>query len=120
MSKIIVRRLDENWDPVYGTGRNAYIADLDALTQIVQTKLRLWKGEWWEDRNEGLPMMQQILGKMGTTQMIADRLIQKRIMEVPYVIRISDFYSTFNRETRGYECEATIETEFGTVLVSST
>jgi len=119
MSKIRVRRLDENWDPVYGSGTDDYIFDQEAVMQIIQSRLRLWRSEWWENLNEGLPMFQRILGKLGTSKAIVDRLIQNRILESPYVISITKFVSDFNGDSRRYECETTVNTEFGTVIVTN-
>ena len=81
MSTIRVRKLDSNYDPVYGNGQDDYIFDIYAVAQILQSRLRLWLGEWWEDLKEGTPMTQKILGKMGTSKAIADYVIQKRILE---------------------------------------
>lgn len=119
MSTIRVRRLDENWDPVFGNGQNDYIFDGDAVIQIIESRLRLWKAEWWEDLGEGLPMWQQILGVKGSSKAVVDQLIQRRIAETPYVKSIASFVSVFNSETREYQCQATVNTEFGTLLVTN-
>lgn len=117
MSIIRVRKLDENWDPVYGNGQNDYLFDGNAVVQIIEQRLRLWLGEWWENLDEGLPMWQKILGVKGTSKAIVDRLIQKRISGTKYVTGIESFESVFDIETRSYECLAKVYTEFGTVIV---
>jgi len=117
MSTIRVRKLDENWDPVYGNGQNDYLLDGNAVVQIIESRLRLFLGEWWENLNEGLPMWQKILGVKGTSKLIVDRLIQKRISGTIHVTGIESFESTFDIETRSYECLAKVYTEFGTVVV---
>jgi hypothetical protein len=119
MSTIRVRRLDENWDPAYGSGKDDYIYDLDAVMQIIQSRLRLWLAEWWEDLNEGLPMWQKILGVLGTNKAVADRLIQARIASSPYVISVTSFVSTFDVSTRAYQCVAVVDTQWGPVTVTN-
>lgn len=119
MSIIRVRRLDENWDPVYGNGQNDYLTDGNAVVQIIESRLRLWLGEWWENLDEGLPMFQKILGVKGSSKAIVDGLIQKRILGTEYVIGITSFESEFNVETREYQCLAKVNTQFGTIVVSS-
>lgn len=119
MSTIRVRRLDNNWDPVYGNGQNDYLFDGDAVVQIIQSRLRLWLGEWWENLDEGLPMFQRILGVKGASKSVVDSLIQKRISGTKYVTGIQSFESEFNVETREYQCLAKVYTAFGTVLVST-
>lgn len=119
MSTIRVRKLDENWDVTYGNGQNDYLVDGDAVVQIIESRLRLWLAEWWEDRNEGLPMFQKILGVKGSSKAIVDSLIQKRISGTKYVTGIKSFESSFNVETREYQCLASVYTQFGTILVTT-
>jgi len=119
MSKIRVRRLDGNWEQVYGNGASDFITDIDAVMQIVQTRLRLWQGEWWEYQKEGLPMLQKILGKKGTVKSVADRLIKKRMIESPFVTKIVSFISSYNPNNREYTCLAVLQTEFGIITVTN-
>ena len=120
MSTIRVRRLDANWDPTYGDGQNDYIFDLDAVVQIVRSRLGLWLAEWWENLDEGLPMFQKILGKQAKNKIVIDREIQKRIAETNYVTSIDDFESEYDSSIREYSCSVSITTAFGsTSLVLS-
>lgn len=117
MSTIRVRRLDDSWDPAWGSGLNDYLEDIDAVAQIIRSRLLLFKGEWWEDLNLGIPMWQSILGTMGSNKPVVDRLIAKTVKETPYVTSIQSFVSTLvNRE---YNCSITVNTEFGTVTVTN-
>lgn len=122
MSTIRVRRLDENWDPVYGNGKGDYLLDGDAVAQIIQTRLRLWLEEWWENQDLGLPMMQKILGQRISEKLKIDRLISKEILRDPDIgiTGIESFVSEFNSSTREYECTVYVNTIYGTVLVSNT
>jgi len=120
LSTIRVRRLDANWDPTYGDGQNDYIFDLDAVVQIVRSRLGLWLAEWWENLDEGLPMFQKILGKQAKNKIVIDREIQKRIAETNYVTSIDDFESEYDSSIREYSCSVSITTAFGsTSLVLS-
>jgi hypothetical protein len=120
MSTIRVRKLDENWDPVYGDGQNDYVFDLDAVIQIIQTRLKLWLAEWWEDLNEGLPMIEKILGK--TDKALIDRLIQKRVQTTlpGIILKIKSYSSSFDSSTRAYSCTMHVDTIFGTIAVTNT
>ena len=119
MSTIRVRRLDENWDPVYGNGEDDYIFDVDAVMQIIKSRLRLWLAEWWENQTEGLPMFQQILGKLGTKKAVIDKLIQARIAKTVYVTRVVSFVSSFDPNNRSYECQAIVDTQFGRIVITN-
>jgi len=119
MSTIRVRRLDANWDPCYGNGQKDYVFDIDAVVQIIQSRLRLWLAEWWEDQEEGLPMFQKILGRVRTDKTLSDQLIQQRIAETIYVTGIQSFSSSFDASIRAYTCQAVVNTQFGTVVVTN-
>jgi len=105
--------LDGNWDSVYGSGVDDFLFDQDAVAQIVQSRLRLWKGEWWENLKEGLPMFQKILGTPGTNRLIIDRLIQDRVEKTPYVTGIVYYESAIDPDSREFNCTMTINTQFG-------
>ena len=118
MSTIRVRRLDANWDPTYGDGQNDYIFDLDAVVQIVRSRLGLWLAEWWENLDEGLPMFQKILGKQAKNKIVIDREIQKRIAETDYVTSIDDFESEYDSSIREYSCSVSFATIFGSTSLT--
>ena len=120
MSTIRVRRLDENNEPCFGQGKADYIEDYDAIVQIIKTRLFLFKGEWWEDTNEGLPMWQSILGiGKGNSKSVVDDLIQQRIIKTPYVTGIETMTSAYDASTRSYSFTAVINTQFGPVGISN-
>lgn len=119
MSTIRVRRLDNNWDPVFGNGQNNYLTDVNAVMQIIKSRLQLWLAEWWEDQADGLSMIQKILGSTRKDKTLIDRLIQKRIMGTKYVTGIASFQSSFSSATRGYSCTVTVYTQFGAITVTN-
>ena len=121
MSTIRVRRLDINHDPVHGQGQADFLTDKDAVAQIIQTTLLFFKGEWWEDRNAGMPMTQSILGvnMSDRKKRAADNIIQQAIMSVPYVDGIASMTSAFNSQARSYSFTASVNTQFGIIQVSA-
>ena len=119
MSTIRVRRLDTNMEPVFGGSQKDYITDINAVMQIIRTRLGLWLAEWWEDQKDGLPMIQQILGKTRKDKTLADRLIQKRVLGTPYVTGLASFQSSFDSSTRAYSCSMIVYTSFGTVVITN-
>ena len=111
MSIVTYRRLDSNYEPVFGQGQNDFTSDLAAVAQAIQTRLNLWLGEWWEDLNDGLPMLQGILGKMGAGQSgEIPLLIQERILGTPYVTEIINVKTLYNKSTRqfSFSCGAVV------------
>jgi hypothetical protein len=115
---ITVRSLGANNDPLYGNGANDFLTDIDAVAQIILTKLRFFQGEWWENSLAGVPMFQSILGQANgrNTSAIA-AILQNVILSVPYVTSISALSCTYNNRVLSFSC--TVLTAFGTIQVSN-
>jgi|SRR5215469_6083614 len=121
MATIIYRRLDQNYEPMYGQGKGNFLTDIDAVAQAIETRLLLFQGEWWESTLEGLPLWQQILGQPGGTKRLEriTLLIQQRILGTPYVNGITKLASAWNSNTRMIQFYAEVQTRFGLVAVSN-
>jgi hypothetical protein len=112
------RKLDPTTkDYMLGQNQQDFLSGVDAVAQAIYTRLYLLQGEWWEDLEDGLPLMQRILGYRNT-QNAADILIRKRIIETPNVLAMIDFVSEFNNDTRVYTFSCTVETAFGQVALT--
>jgi len=118
MSTIRVRRLDADYEPVFGQGKSDYIEDLDAVVQIIKSRLLLLMGEWWEDTADGLPLWQSILGQRNS-KVVVDNLIQQRILKTQYVTGIESLTSTYDSSSRAYTFTAVVNTQFGQVGISN-
>lgn len=116
------RILDENGDYSFGKGQQNLTYGTYAVTQAIQTRLKLLKGEWWENTELGLPLYQSILGQSGVTEKIyiIDTLIKEQIVGTQDVIGIIDFSSSFDSVTRSYSFSCTVNTRYGiTTLTES-
>lgn len=118
---MIYRRLDANGDYVFGQSGQDFLNAVDAVGQAIKTRLWLLYGEWWEDTTDGLPLWQDIMGGRGsdTNLRIIDGIIKTRILGTLNVTGITKFSSTFNRDTRAYTFQATVDTAFGKVVVTN-
>ena len=121
MATITVRALGANNDPLEGQGRANFISDLDAVAQIIRTRLLLFEGEWWEDVTEGTPWWQKILGfgGAGRNQQTIALLIGRRIAGSPFVISLSNVAFAYDPSTRQFQYQAAVKTAFGTLLVTN-
>ena len=122
MATISVRRLDLNGDVVRGTGQSAFLTDIDAVAQIIGTRLKLLQGEWWESLADGTPVFQQMLGRSASTraQQGVAYILQQRILGTPYVTSISNVGYAFDRPSRAFGYACNVQTAFGTLSVSLT
>jgi hypothetical protein len=110
--------LDSDYDPVFDA--SASLTGTYAVAQAIDTRLKLFLGEWWENRNLGLPVFQVILGQLGSTQGLAAMTlaVQQNIQGSPYVTGTSDVSVTF---TNGrLALTYTAQTQFGTVASTVT
>ena len=112
------RRIDENGDYTFGNGQYDFLVDIEAVPQAIKTKIRLLRGEWWEDLSEGLPFYQEIAGqfiKSEEEKDIVTRLYCNRITDVIQVNSFLSVNSEFDNENRKYSLTADIDTIYGVV-----
>lgn len=111
------RKLDANLDYSFGQRSQNFVTGVEAVAQAVLTRLKLYQGEWWEDLENGLPLMQRILG-FRNTKNAADILIRERISGTTGVLQMISFTSQFNNETRAYTCQAVVSTIYGEISLA--
>jgi hypothetical protein len=120
MAVITYRKLDANGDPMMGRGTANFVSDLDAVAQAISTKLKLFSGEWWENRNEGTPIFDEMLGTTNNSrpQLVA-QLLKQRILATPYVLSVTNLQTSFDPATRAFQFSCQVATQFGTVTLSN-
>lgn len=108
------RKLDLNGDYVFGSGSNCFIANHDAVAQAIMTRLKLWRAEWWENLEEGIPM-RDLLGSRDIE--LAERTIKERVLGTTHVRSILFFELLHNPETRELKVSFIVDTDFGNVNI---
>lgn len=109
------RRLSPTGDYIFGFGNTSFLTDTDAVAQAINTKLKLFQGEFWENTGEGLPFFQQIAGQQISAEEI-NLLIQERILQVPNVTEIISLSGQIDKTSRKYSASITVRTSFGTTV----
>lgn len=109
-----------NGDYNFGKSGQDFLSGTLAVAQAVKTHLLLLKDEWWEDKEDGLPLFENILGLPGTPENLQsiDLLVQGRISTTTDVISIKDFVSSY--ADRSYSVACTVETKYGDATISMT
>lgn len=111
------RALDANRDMTFGQGgQNFLINSPAAVAQAVDTKLRLWMGEWFLDLTEGTPYPSDVLGS--NTAATRDSAIRDRILSTPGVSGIVSFSSEL--VGRAWSVSAVLNTIYGQTPFSGT
>lgn len=113
------RRMDENWDYTFGQGQQCYLEGAEAVAQAIKSRLWLLYHEWWEDREDGLPLWERILGTNGTPANIAavDGIFRDRIEKTKDVIAVLEYNSNF--ENRRYTFACRVNTAYGVIEVTN-
>lgn len=107
------RKLSPSGDYIFGMGATFLVDSPATVAQAVLTRLRLYVGEWFLDKREGLAL-DAILGY--GTQATRDREIQERILGTPGVRSLASYSSSV--EGRAFRVTATIDTIYGTTTIS--
>ena len=81
----------------------------EAVAQNVMTRLQLWRGTWFIDTDEGMPWLQQVLGKRD----VAETVIRSRILGTEGVVSIESFESVFDPDARSLTVQCKINTAYG-------
>lgn len=101
------RKLDANGDMLLGHGRADYwINDRRGVGQVVQTRLSLWRGQWFLNTQDGTPWATQVLGKY--TDNTRDEAILNRIYGTPGVVNVTAYSSVLARQARAWTVHANI------------
>lgn len=105
------RKLDSNYDYVFGNNAQDYLEGADAVAIAIRTKILLFYKEWWEDRGIGIPMFESILGQVSkdNVRLAATNLLTKRVMEVPEVKSVTSVDILFHEGTRNMTVQLTIQ-----------
>lgn len=112
------RALDANGDATFGKGLLSFhIDNLAEIKQRISTKLRLMRGEWFIDTQEGVPW-QVGLGYSAGTRIQAMLLeVKSAILGVDGVTSIIKFESQFDSSTRAHAIIVEVNTIYGTTTV---
>jgi hypothetical protein len=110
--------LDAQNDPVFADGTS--LTGVPAVAQAMLTRLKLWRGEWWENLLLGLPVMQSMVGQLGSprTQSAIQQYVTDDLATLaPYVTAVSSVTPSFTGGKFGLAVNA--DTAFGPAAVDT-
>lgn len=114
----VIETIESLWEPQYGNGQANFITDAAAVAQIIKQRLQLLLGEWWEARDLGLPLWQEILGSFnGNNPNKIALILQQNILGAPCVTGMSSVQTKYI--ARQFQYYAVVQTTFGPVVVSN-
>jgi hypothetical protein len=82
------------------SGSLAVVRDTEAVGQHVRQRLMTYLGEWFLDREAGVPWVRDIVGH-GYDPVLAESVLKAEILDTDGVIDINSFSVRFDSSTRG-------------------
>lgn len=116
--KFRTRKLDDNGD--FTISGSVWIYDIEAVAQTIDTRLKLFSGEFWRDVTEGTPWIESILTKNNRTNTIQSKIsiLKNRILNTGGVVSILEWNTDFSYQDRKLSVQATILTDFGVLPIN--
>lgn len=111
------RKQDEQGDYSFGSGLNDFHIDRSkAVALAIETRLKLWVGEWFADTSDGTGWSQAILGKQSKN--LYELTLRQRVLETYGVVSIETFQSYLDRDSRKLTVSMVVNTIFGQLTVA--
>lgn len=123
-----LRKQTASGDYIFGhNAADFWHNQIEGVAQAVKTRLLLYAGEWFLDRNEGTPWggfpldpavvrQGQILGEH--TRLSRDVALQRRVLGTPGVSLINSYTSSTDPDARRFTASMTITTIYGPFTLS--
>jgi len=112
---MISRGLTTNNDLILKNSRIAIVEDGAEVVQHVRTRLLFYLGEWFLDRDAGVPWFQQVFVKPADIAN-TESLIKAVILRTPGMLILTSFSLDFDRTTRRLSVEFRGETIYDTII----
>lgn len=100
-------------DLVFENGKCPTTTDsIDSVIQRLYIRLRTFMGEWYLNVEYGVPWLEKVLGHK-VKKTTVDMTIQKEILDVEGVARVTHFESWYDNTTRAYRCKFKVQATNG-------
>jgi len=103
-----------NGDLVFEDQTLTELEDLNALTQIIQNRLKLWKGEWFGAVDSGVDYFSLFQEKQ-LLQQKARKAFRDAILADSRIIKINEIDIQYDNATRTMTCEFAAESSEGLI-----
>ena len=111
-----VRRLDSETGDIITSGVQ-FIGDKEEVAQTINTRLRLFLGEYFRDIKDGTAYWEIIFNKNAPPQ-LRDSEIKRRIAETEGVTQVLTFESNYDINSRNYTVKAEVLSVYGLIQLN--
>lgn len=95
-------------------GQSYFVDGVDAQAQDIRCTFLFFKGEWFLDKNEGVPYYERVLGVKAPSFAALNRIWRQVLLGKPYVISVDAVSTTWaDQEARIAQIEFEVQTEEG-------
>jgi len=113
-----------NGEPQFGQGRQDFLQGIYAVGQAIETRLKLYTGEWWEDLNDGLPLWTQIMGKTGSNTerfnaIITNRILGTKLNNTKLISSMISVTSVWDSSLRKYTYNGKAKSIYGFITITN-
>ena len=98
-------------------GNIKIIEGVESLAENVDQRLQLFKGKYFLDTTAGVPYFEEIITKPVDPGLAAS-VLNAEILKEPEVTSVGKVSASLDRNTRGFEYAATVNSIFGQLEVS--
>ena len=88
----------------------------EAIVQRLRIKLKFFKGEWFLNKQFGIPYNQTIFSK-GTTKPQVDSIFRNKILSTPGVVELVTFSSELDAARRSYTLSFSCRASTGSTII---
>jgi hypothetical protein len=89
-----------------------FVSGLEAVAQGIRVRLKLFRGEWFLNLDEGVPYFEDLLGRK-FDRARAREIIRTELLKSPGVVEITSLTADFDGQTRALSVDWAVRTEFG-------
>lgn len=99
------------------SGNLQIIGGADSIPQELRLRLKFFKGEWFLDREAGIPYFQDVLVKQPDPNVLQG-VFRKALLECPGVLAVNELTLTRDSTTRALNLSFRVSTDAGELAVT--
>lgn len=92
-------KLDQNGDIDLTNGAMTLVDGVDAVTQLLNQRLRFFYGEWFLNLDKGIPYFEKVFQK-APNNAVLDSLFKRTILNTAGILRLLSFQMTIDTTRR--------------------
>lgn len=112
-------------EPQFGQSQKDFAQGMEAVSQAICTRLKLFTNEWWENLQDGLPLWTLMIGQGGNgnknmiSSLITARILDTKLDDLKLVSGMSNVSFSFDGESRNFSYTGTAISIYGEITITN-